>query len=161
MEFGYKLSPSDWAILFRSWMHTHTELKFSHRYNGISFSSTLKDDYNGCRFKKILYSHPERWDSVIVPVTCAEEDTLYAECDKLVGMKYDLKFVSLGFLSKYKLIKPAKNRRWCTRAVAGPLKVIHPDIPFNLELLTPSWFDMMVRWYYGEKYKGQIIEIKE
>ena len=146
-QFGYKLSVSDWMILRRSWMHTHNERQYSERYNNISFSATLKGGSKGCRFKDIKYSHPERWDTIKIPLTYTEEDKLYIADLKLIGLKYDLFAVSFGFITKYKIIKPNPNKRWCTRAVFEPLSEIRPDFPCDLEILTPSWGDMMARDY--------------
>lgn len=145
VQFGYKLSMNDRFILMRSWMHTHTEGQFSRRHNNISFSSTLKDGSKGCRFKDIKYSHPERWDTVRVILTYDEEDRLYNEYLKLVGMGYDLKAVAFGFITTRKIIKPNPLKRWCTRAVLEPLSKIKTELPCDLELLTPSYGDMMAR----------------
>ncbi len=151
VQFGYKLSASDWLILRRSWMHTHTEGKFTERHHGVSFSSTLKDNDKGPRFKFINYTHPERWDTVYVPLTFEQEDLLYEEYGKLVGMEYDFIAVAFGFITKRKIILPNENKRWCTRAVIEPLAKIDPGVPCDLELLTPSWGDMMLRNYYARK----------
>ena len=63
--FGYKLTPTQWLILQRSW-HTHNEFQYSARHDHVSHSATLMDGAKGSRFKAIAYTHPERWDTVIV-----------------------------------------------------------------------------------------------
>ncbi len=151
VQFGYKLSMNDRFILMRSWMHTHTEGQFSRRYNKISFSSTLKDDSKGCRFKDIKYSHSERWDTVYVALSYEEEDRLYSKYLGLEGMGYDLKAVAFGFITTKKIIKPNPLKRWCTRAVIEPLSEIITDTPCDLEFLTPSWGDMMMRWRFEKR----------
>lgn len=76
--FGYKPTKLDRMIGWRS-DHKHTELQFSTRYGGISFSCTMADGVGGCRFKMIKYSHPEYWDAVYVPVTVEQEAKMWAK----------------------------------------------------------------------------------
>lgn len=64
---GKPLTLTDRLIMMRSAL-THVEQQFVDR-GGVSFSATLADDANGCRFKYIGYSNPQRWECLtfIVP----------------------------------------------------------------------------------------------
>jgi hypothetical protein len=70
---------------------THVEAKFE---NGWSWSSTQKGkEENGVRWKKIGYSHPERWVKVTLLVTDEEYDQIVMRCEMLaaMGIKYDMR----------------------------------------------------------------------
>ncbi len=91
MKFGYKPSKIERLIMLRSDC-THMEFQFSTRYGGISFSSTLRDGVKGCRFKMIIYSHPEYWDAVYVPVTTEQERNMFIEATELADARYFRKY---------------------------------------------------------------------
>lgn len=82
---GKPLTMIDRIIMLRSPL-THSEFQFSQRYKGLSFSSTGADDANGTRFKGIIYSHPERWETDAVPFTDAEEDAMFQEACRLADI---------------------------------------------------------------------------
>ena len=152
--FGKKPTFVQGMILLRSQPHTHNEFEFSERFNNISFSATLQDDYDGARFKQIGYSHEaERWDTVIVPMTDAEEDLAMLEAKCLEGLEYDL-LGQLCHVSKLKLWKPSRKKIWCTKAVGRLVYAGRPDFKsflnkFNLiDELRPDQMDMMARYYF-------------
>jgi hypothetical protein len=82
---GKKKTNLDRLIGLRSWL-AHSEIQFSSRYGGISFSATLKDGCKCARFKMIKYSHPERWRDVYIPVTEEQEDSIMAKCLEMSDM---------------------------------------------------------------------------
>lgn len=152
--FGKKPTTIQWIILKRSMLHTHTEFRFSERYNRVSFSSTLQEDSNGSRFKDINYSHQkERWDKTIIPITDEEEDLAYLQAKVDEGKLYDLKG-QLCHLFKMRLWKPSKKKLWCTKQVARLIYRARPIFfkflsEFNLtEELRPDQLDMMARYYF-------------
>lgn len=79
---GKKLTLTDRIIMLRSAL-THSEFQFSERYGGVSFSSTLADGANGCRFKMIGYSHPKRWKENVIPLTDEQEDRIWAKACRM------------------------------------------------------------------------------
>jgi len=83
--YGKKKSKTDRLINLRSEL-THTEIQFSERYGGISFSATLKDGCKCARFKMIGYSHPERWCSVKLWVTVEQESNMFTKACKMADM---------------------------------------------------------------------------
>ena len=122
VKYGYKPSLKhrliSRAIMLRSNPHTHTELRFSERYyNRRSFSSTMQDKDNGCRFKDIQYSHPERWDIQRIPVSTFEEDKIFTQAYNMVlrNKGYDL-FGLLSFATPLKIIRGNKKKHWCSEA---------------------------------------------
>ena len=148
-RFGYRLTPADGLILLRSLLHTHTELQFSHRYANISFSATLADGANGCRFKDIKYSHTVFWDTIVVPMTDSQEDTAYAEAKAIDGQPYD-DIGLASFVSRAEMIKPRKGFWWCTEAVVHCVKRIYPGLPLVPDQTHPTWADTVCRWYFGQ-----------
>lgn len=69
---GKPLTWTDRVIMMRSKL-THLEIQFDENRGGVSFSSTMADNANGCRFKYINYSNPNRWKSWTVEVSDEEE----------------------------------------------------------------------------------------
>lgn len=147
-KFGYAYSISDKLIMMRSFLHTHTELQFSQRHGWVSFSSTLQDGAKGCRFKQIQYSHPERWDTVCLEVTDAEEDLVYQEAQSIEGKPYDLLGL-MSFSTELEIIKPDKDKFWCTEAVIFIIKVVARflTIPLEPEKSHPTLGDSVLRYY--------------
>ena len=151
-RFGYVITPSDALIMMRSFLHTHTELQFSERYNNVSFSATLAEGANGCRFKQINYSHPVYWDTVICPKTDDEEDIVYAEAERLNGQPYD--GIGLAsFVSRADIIKPRPGYWWCSRVVVHLIQQAYKELPLVPEETHPTWCDTICRWYFAEKRK--------
>jgi hypothetical protein len=140
---GKKPSKTDRLIGLRSDL-THTEIQFTDRYGNISFSATMADDCRCARFKMIGYSHPERWLTVLVPVTAEQEALIFAKACEMAdvdiledlftkeisyevdsggvcfygnnALKYDLQGVSLSFISKWRVWRPHDKWVWCTEA---------------------------------------------
>ena len=152
-RFGYVITPGDGLILMRSALHTHTELQFSDRYKSISFSATLAEGADGCRFKDIWYSHPKYWDTIIVPMTDAQEDIVYAEAKRLEGQPYD-DIGLASFVSRANIIKPRDGYWWCTRVVMHLVKLIYNELPLIPEQTHPTWGDTICRWYF-EQFQNQ------
>jgi hypothetical protein len=156
-KFGYEYTASDKIIMMRSLLHTHTELQFSERHNEVSFSSTLQDDVKGCRFKQIEYSHPERWDTLSLFVTDEEEDLMYQAAQSIEGKPYDLLGL-LSFSTEFEIIKPDKDKYWCTEAALFVVKSVprFQDIPLSPEKAHPTLADAILR-YYIEQIPSQTI----
>lgn len=114
---GKNLTLVDKIILMRSDPLVHAEYEFSRRHEGISWSATMQDGANCCRFKKILYSHPERWTNLVLAMTDEQEDRAYERAVELEGMPYDL--IGLGsFATDHPIIKPHPDKYWCSEACA-------------------------------------------
>ena len=150
--FGKKLSSVDKIILLRSEPHTHTELQFSDQYANISFSATMADGAKCARFKQISYSHAERWDTVDIEVTSAEEHLMWDEANRIKGTPYDLVGL-LSTISKHNIIKPSEKAVWCTETV-NMLVCMLPqwksfldalDMPMEL---IPCEMDMLARHFF-------------
>lgn len=153
--FGYKLTPTQWLILQRSW-HTHNEFQYSARHDHVSHSATLMDGAKGSRFKAIAYTHPERWDTVIVPMTNAEEDRAYDRAQQLEGTLYDLRG-QLCHVSGLKIWKPNPAKIWCTKDVAEQVYSGRPDFhnmfiyrKIDMNELKPNQLDMLARYYFSK-----------
>lgn len=142
------------AFLFNKKLFlSHTELYFEKgRYKDKCFSSTMRDEQNGCRFKNsldVIFKHPERWFISIVEMNEETEDAIGAWCEKQVGKKYDLFNVLFSFINPFIFDDPNK---WycsevCYRALAkfkfiklykrisplrGAYKMIQAGYPFML-----------------------------
>jgi len=100
---------------------THVEFRFSERYHGISFSSTMQGDYHGCRFLDILYSHPLRWVPQLLPMTDEQEDIAWEEAHRIEGSKYDMLAVT-GVATGIGIVKPDPDKYWCNEAYGSLVK---------------------------------------
>ncbi len=168
----------DRLIMLRSKPHTHSEVVFSERYGGISFSATSKDGCWCCRFKQIGYSHPKRWDTVIIPCTDEEEDRAWKEACRMAGLPIDwqdaegwywnegncyydsdsaIKYDILGqvcHFTKWKIWMPTKGKIWCSRAcneiiIAGKKEKNVPLLlPRRAEIM-PDELDEICTRYWG------------
>lgn len=76
---GKPMTAVDRLIMLRSNL-THEEIQFGHNRGYISFSSTMADGANGCRFKYIQYSNPKRWRTLEFQVSDIEERILWFSC---------------------------------------------------------------------------------
>jgi hypothetical protein len=138
-KFGKPLEPSDMAVLLISNPLIHCEFQFSKSYARISFSSTLKKGAKGCRFLQIEYSHPERWDTLWLPVTPEQEDAAYVKAQELEGKKY-------GFAELFGLPEPDKY--CCSKAIAEVIKAAKKySDDFRTNKMTPLdlFFEMFYR----------------
>lgn len=151
-QFGYKLTFTDWLILRRSPLHTHTEFEFS---NGISFSATMADGAKCARYKWIDYTkHPERWDTVEIPVTEEQEQEMRYEADCLEGIPYDLKGL-LSHGTPLEIIRPHGVKVWCTEAVLMVVKSVFKDLPIIPDQSHPTSGDYICRYFF-ENLKLQL-----
>ncbi len=115
-EDGKPLTATDIIIMRRSARLIHTTHQFSHRYGGVSFESTLRDDAKGCRFKHIHYArHPRRWVPIVKPMTDEQEDRAWKRALELDGRGYDLIGLA-SFATSLSIIKPHTGKYWCTEA---------------------------------------------
>ena len=156
-DFGYKLTITDRLILRRSPMHIHTELQFSSRHQNISFSSTMRDNANGTRFKNIEYSHPEYWDSIVIQVTDAEEDKMLKKARAMLGMKYDL-FGLLSFSTPLNIINPSVNKTWCCEACWTVLNEVFIDLGIDPHKTQPTYSDYMARYHFEQNNNDIILK---
>ena len=85
---GKPLTAVDILILLRSDL-THEELQFGENRYYVSFSSTLADDANGCRFKYIQYTHPKRWRTLVEDIIDSEEQILWNACCSYADLPND------------------------------------------------------------------------
>ena len=153
--YGKELSTVDKMILMRSDPHTHTEFEFSELYRNVSASATMRAPYKCARRLKIDYTvHPERWDTICVPMTIEEEKRAWDLFTLgLEGMPYDL-IGLLSTISKANIIKPSDKAVWCTETatlllVAGipVVKTWLDDLELPMELV-PSQLDMLARHWW-------------
>lgn len=155
---------------------THSEAVFEIAYKQISFSNTMADGVKGCRFKYITYSHPERWDTDIIPVSkeniikrirkaCKLADVtpeqlyIWAKTarpgDILHGpnhKKYDFLGTALSFVSRAKVVKSSKKKGRCCEDVMNVILSTEPELAkiVNPEEITPDDARLIVRvWRYG------------
>jgi hypothetical protein len=149
--FGYKLTRADKLIMLRSPLHTHTELQFSTQFDSVSFSATREDKPGGCRFKQISYSHPEYWDTVILPIRNPEEDKVYKEARRIEGQPYDTIGLA-SFASGKEIIHPRDDAWWCTESVVNCIYcierirlVLNPLLP--PDAANPTLADILFRWF--------------
>ncbi len=103
-------------IYLRSKFYWHTDYQFSKRHDNISFSSTMQSKPHGCWFRDINYSHPERWTTHVIELTDKQEDMAFNKALELQGKKYDL-WGLLSFGTRFKIVKPSKDKLWCTECV--------------------------------------------
>ena len=147
VNYGGKLTAVDQIILIKSDPMTHSEFEFSSRNDGISFSATMRDNQDCCRFMDISYSHPNRWTSLVLPMTDEQEDRAYARAAKLNGMGYDL--IGLGsFGTKWDIIKPHPDKLWCSEACAELIKAAYgygDDFVPHFYSPTSLYFEMVHR----------------
>lgn len=124
-EHGKPLTNIDRLVMIVSDPLLHSEFLFSVRRNAISYSVTLRDDsgdQKGCRFKKIRYTHPERWNKLLLPMTDVQEDRAYKKAVELEGLPYD----TIGVASlKTGLIKENPDKYWCSEVVAELIKAAY------------------------------------
>jgi hypothetical protein len=102
----------------------HTEFQFSDRHNGVSHSATMqgKDGRDEARFLPIDYlKHPERWVSLILPMTDKQEDRGYARAWEINGMPYDTIGVT-SLATGWNIIKPDPDKIWCSEDGAEIIK---------------------------------------
>jgi hypothetical protein len=84
---GKKMTMIDRAIMLRSDL-THSEIQFDENRGGVSFSSTMADGADGCRFMYIQYSHPKRWRTLELMVSDSEEIALWSSCCSDADMEW-------------------------------------------------------------------------
>jgi hypothetical protein len=151
---GKKTGWVDNLIKMRS-EFTHTEIQFSERYGGISFSATMADSCRCARFKMIGYTHPERWLTTSLCVSDELEDAVWSKCCEMAdldpmfyelrrtmrrviakdelffntnALKYDLAQVSLGFISKWRIKRGNKTKVFCTESCFIALMEAWPEL---------------------------------
>jgi len=98
---GKKLSWIDCMILLRSKL-THAELQFDVDRGGVSFSSTMADKANGCRFKFISYTHPLRWRSVSIDIKDEQEEAIWVWACDMAGMMSTWPYKLPAYLIQHK-----------------------------------------------------------
>ena len=81
---GKPLTWVDRIIMLRSSL-THAEIQFVDR-GGVSFSATMADGVDGCRFKYIGYSHPQRWKCLTFEVPETVEAAMWATACQMAGL---------------------------------------------------------------------------
>ena len=187
MLFGYRPSLADRLIMLRSHC-THTEIQFSKRCGNISFSATTADGCKCARFKMIAYSHPERWETVLIPVNLLKEARVLHKASQMAGvekksldkiktsleihgtchgpgaLEYDLPAVALSFISRAKIWKPHKKKVFCTEAVFMLLDEVFPELLGSVNLqpdeLTPALGDMVARDYFKTPENRQFADVE-
>jgi hypothetical protein len=154
--YGKKLDPADVAVLLRSNPHTHVEFQFSERHNWVSFSATMRDGLDCCRFSDdIDYSvHCERWDTLILPLSDDAEDKAFVEAKRIEGQPYLKGLELLSFLSKKDIIVPNPTHWWCGKTVAQLIRVSMEYDGFNPTSFVVS--DLFFEMFYRlNRLKGQ------
>ena len=133
-------------ISLRSSPYTHSEILFS---DGVSFSSTMEDGANGARWRIIDYTkHPERWDSVAIPMTHKDEEVVRRDADIMDGkMKYDL-WGLLSFGTPLAIIKPDPNKMWCSEICGYLIQRIHRPLPITPDKTHPTLLHETCQQYF-------------
>ena len=121
-KFGKDMTNVQKIIMIVSDPLAHTEFEFSHRYENISHSATMQGKYDGARFLDIDYTkHPERWISLVLPMTDEQEDRGYNMARVLDGMPYDTVGVT-SLATNWNIVKPNPDALWCSEDVAEIIK---------------------------------------
>ena len=121
-KFGKKMTDVQKIIMIVSDPLAHTEFEFSERHDSVSHSATMQGDFNGARFLNIDFTeHPERWISLLLPMTDEQEDRGYNMAKVLDGMPYDTVGVT-SLATSWNIIKPNPNALWCSEDVAEIIK---------------------------------------
>ena len=99
---------------------SHVELNFPMSdtemgFPGLSFSSRgseRKRELRGVHWKRIKYSHPDRWVFAYIPMTTSKIGYLRLICNKFIGKKYDV----LGAVvwCGLRLRAERKSKWWCS-----------------------------------------------
>ena len=149
-QLGKEPTAIQQIILLRSSPHVHTEMQFSSRHEDVSYSATMQDGYKCCRFKNITYTHPDRWDTLILPCTEMQEDMAWERAKVLDGSEYDLKGL-LSFASELSIINPDPDKYWCSEVDAELIMAAFgydPDY-YRPDSFTPTglFFDTFHRFY--------------
>jgi hypothetical protein len=105
-------------------LYQHSELRFS---DGMSFSSRN----NGVGFKKIHYSHPERWDFIDLNVSKRDEDAIRQHALLHCGERYDWTGIYLDQFLGTKI--HTEDKWWCSEIIAHVLN-IYPEMTDPTEL---------------------------
>ena len=136
-------------ILMRSDPWVHSELQFSKRKGLISFSATMQDNIKCARFKDIWYhEHPERWDTVEIPMTDTQEDFLYRQAAMMAGnVKYDL-WGLLSFGTPWRIVKPDPDKMWCSEIVGHLIRMAHKKIPITPDQTHPTLLHTTCQEYF-------------
>ena len=146
VKHGMKKTWAGRLIALRSSPYTHSEIEFS---DGVSFSSTMQDGAGGTRFKDIDYTkHPDRWDSVEIPISMSDEMIVRVSADYLDGrVEYDL-WGLLSFGTPLKIIKPNPDKMWCSEVCAYLLKKIFNRLPITPDLTHPTLLHENLQQYF-------------
>lgn len=144
---GYKITAVQAVILSCSDPLVHAEFQFSHRYRRESFSSTLMGGENGCRFKNLKYSHSERWDSIVLPMTDLQENLAHDEAIRIKDWKYDLIGVA-SLATRFKIIRPHPKKVWCNEACGMLVLAAYQwdDEYFQPDQQTPNETHLELAW---------------
>jgi hypothetical protein len=126
-------------VLVKSDPMTHCTFQFSGRYNNISFQATVDTGVNGCQFKQIEYSHPEYWNTLVVPLTDEQEDRAYQRATDINGCEYDLLGAIEASTENKPIIPRDPNKFWCSKAIADLLKAAGKFLIFQTDQYLPTW----------------------
>jgi len=125
--------------------------------DGHSYSSTMLKDEDGCRRKKILYSHPERWDFIQVPINNNQAILSWMYNETLKNMGYDM----LGCLSLAWIRYRENPLAWfcsefCRRAytVDGTLPKLRKSRPLNPKQLRKELLTIGKRIEFDPRWLG-------
>ena len=156
--YGHHLTPIQRAILAKSDPWVHMEIQASDLYCKISFSATMAEGLDCARFRDILYTHPEFWDTVEIPMTKREESIAWVEAHEMEGTPYD----KVGVLSQatdWDIIKPDPDKTWCSKTCARVICKAKPA--FGEELVRLGYTDqynidptdlmMLAMYWFGKK----------
>ena len=111
------VSPLGILILLRTLSnYNHCELIFS---DGMSFSAGKgRDDGNEVGFKKIGYSHPERWDFLDVKITKKQEKQIRLNAEKIHNDNDGYDFLGILFNELIPLDIENKRKYYCSEVIA-------------------------------------------
>jgi hypothetical protein len=142
---GYKITWTDRLILMRSKL-THLEIQFLDRPNSPSFSSTMADGANGCRFKYISYSNPEQWDTEILEVSDWEEAEMWSDACRMADVSVNWQYLPWQSATYHGIVQENKDVFYAT------LKDItvyqgKNHIPYDTHGLASFCLERTGKWY--------------
>ena len=130
---GRKMSLTEKIIDLRSSL-THAETQFDENRNNISWSSTLAEGANGCRFRDIGYSHEKYWETLSFIVSDAEEQRLWEFCCTLADMPFNWQD-SADLFFDGKIYQGSEHIKYDAKGL----------LSFALEK-APVWYGTVLRW---------------
>ena len=113
---------ADWFLYKLIGKYIHVEIVFPGPCYDNCFSSRGRDKPKGVNFKKINFSHPDRWD--FLTVGGVDIIDLRKECVRYVGCKYDWK--GAIWLGTFPGLKRQNPKKWFCSEICRKVLNIKP-----------------------------------